>query len=369
MKILYFSRDYTPHDYRFLQALARSEHNIYFLRLEQRGHNLEERALPTEIEVVPWSGGQRPANLFDGPHLLVDLKKVIRALNPDLIQAGPLQRSALLAAMSGFQPLVSMSWGYDLIHDARRNAAWRWATRYTLKHSAVMIGDCDTIRQLAISFGMPDERIVTFPWGVDLRHFKYQAPERSNDEPFVLLSTRNWEPIYGVDVIAQAFVKAAHECTALRLVMLGNGSLASQLRQIFYQGDVLDRVEFPGLVGHAELPGFYQRADLYVTGSHSDGTSISLLEAFACGRPAIVTDIPGNCEWIESGVQGWLYPDGDDGALADTILQAYELRRFTPDTLVKMGKAARAQAEQRANWDKNFQQLLLAYKIAQDYHR
>jgi hypothetical protein len=68
-----------------------------------------------------------------------------------------------------------MSWGYDLIQDAERNALWRWATRFTLRHSAAMVGDCETIRQLATSYGMPDERIVTFPWGVDLQHFSPAA--------------------------------------------------------------------------------------------------------------------------------------------------------------------------------------------------
>ena len=115
--------------------------------------------------------GGRPVRWQDGPRLLSSLKDVLRRVQPDLVQAGPLQRCAFLAALSGFRPLVSMSWGYDLIQDASRNAAWSWATRYTLQHSAAMVGDCDTIRRLAVSSGMPDKRIVTFPWGVDLRHF------------------------------------------------------------------------------------------------------------------------------------------------------------------------------------------------------
>jgi glycosyltransferase involved in cell wall biosynthesis len=136
-----------------------------------------------------------------------------------------------------------MSWGYDLLIDARRNALWRWATRYTLKRSAVMVGDCDTIRQLGVMYGMLDERIVTFPWGVDLRHFSPQpAP---NPQAFDLLSTRGWEPIYGVEVIARAFALAARTCPELRLIMLGNGSQASLLRQIFLQAQVEDRVLFP----------------------------------------------------------------------------------------------------------------------------
>ena len=122
MRLLYFSRDYTTHDHRFLSALAKTEHEVYYLRLERRSHQLEDRPLPPGIEFVHWSGGGAPVNFKDGRRLLRDLKRVIRDIQPDLIQAGPLQRSALLVALAGFHPLVSMSWGYDLVHDAHRNA-------------------------------------------------------------------------------------------------------------------------------------------------------------------------------------------------------------------------------------------------------
>ncbi len=83
-----------------------------------------------------------------------------------------------------------------------------------------MIGDSDIVRQLAVSYGMPNDRIITFPWGVDLHHYS-PAPLESRSETFTLLSTRGWEPIYGVDVIARAFVQAAQQRPELRLVMLG----------------------------------------------------------------------------------------------------------------------------------------------------
>jgi L-malate glycosyltransferase len=358
--ILYFSKDYTPHDRRFLAALAETPHQISYLRLEQSGHTLEDRPLPPQIQMIPWKGGGRPAHLHDGPRLLADLKRVIRAVQPDLIHAGPLQTTALLVALSGYRRLVSMSWGYDLLLDANRNARWRWATRYTLRHSAVMVGDCNTIRQRARAFGMPDERIVTFPWGVDLEHFNVATFERSNAQTFTLLSTRNWETIYGVDVIAKAFVQAAQKCPELRLILLGNGSQAGLLRQAFTRGGVMERVHFPGQVSYTDLPRYYSSADLYISASHSDGSSISLLEAMACGRPALVSDIPGNCEWVEPGVQGWLFPDGDADALAQAILRVVEDRERLPE----MGYAARLLAEQRADWNKNFPQLLKAYEMA-----
>ncbi|MGW8249495.1 MAG: glycosyltransferase family 4 protein, partial [Anaerolineales bacterium] len=141
------------------------------------------------------------------------------------------------------------------------------------------------------------------------------------------------------------------------LVMLGGGSQAELLRQILQRGGVLERVHFPGQISQAELPRYYRSSDLYVSASHSDGTSISLLEAMACGRPMIVSDIPGNREWVEPGSNGWLFPDGDPDALAEALLNAVERRAELPD----MGDAARRVAEERADWKANFQHLLRAY--------
>jgi glycosyltransferase involved in cell wall biosynthesis len=376
MRILYFTRDYSTHDHRFLSALQKTGHKIYYLRLERRGHQLEDRSLPAGVEQVPWSGGRSAVSLRDVPHLLTDLKRVIRLTKPDLIQSGPLQTAAFLAALAGFQPLVSMSWGYDLLQDAQRNIFWKWVTRFTLSRSAVMVGDCATIRQRARYFGMPDDAIVTFPWGVDIQHFSpadalapgaireinpsERKPGVKTTSPFILLSTRGWEPIYGVDVIAQAFVQAARQRPELHLFLLGNGSQANELRSIFLAGGVIERVHFHGQVTQANLPRYYRAADLYVSASHSDGTSISLLEAMACGRPALVSDIPGNCEWVSPEKEGWLFPDGSVPGLANAMLAAVEQR----SKLADMGHAARALVEKRGNWEENFPKLLQAYDLA-----
>ncbi len=338
MRILYFSRDYTPHDHRILSSLAKTGHRIYYLRLENSEYVFEDRHLPQEIEVVEWDNSRRSARWVDGPGMLIELKSIAKKINPDLVQAGPLQRSALLAAFAGLRPLISMSWGYDLLQDAGRNALWRQATRFVLSRSDLMIGDCETIRRLAISYGMPDQRIVTFPWGIDLEHFSPRvnstaADQQVRKETFTLLSTRSWEPIYGVDTIVQAFIQVSQTLPGIRLVMLGNGSLAEDLKRRFLDAGIFPssaspesgkdtQVIFPGQVGFSNLPESYRSSDLYLSASHSDGTSISLLEAMACGLPVLVSDIPGNREWVIPGENGWLFKDGDSSALASAILEA-----------------------------------------------
>jgi glycosyltransferase involved in cell wall biosynthesis len=354
-RILYFSRDYTTHDHRFLSALAQ-EHQVYFLRLEKNPRQLEDRPLPPGVEMVSWAGGEGPARLSNGVRLLNDLRRVLRQVQPDLVQSGPIQRSAFLVALSGFSPLVSMSWGYDLIYDAGRSFLWRWATRFTLRRSRLMIGDCQAIRSLARQYGMRDEDTVIFPWGIDLEQFPY-AP-LPDGPAFTLLSTRSWEPIYGVDIIAQAFASAARQIPELHLVMLGGGSQANLLRTTFSQAGVLGRVHFPGQVSQADLPRFHRMANLYISASHSDGTSISLLEALATGRPALVSDIYGNREWVRPAETGWLFPDGDANALSQAIAEAAHQRHRLPE----MGRVAREVAQQRADWRKNFPILLNAYR-------
>ncbi len=370
MKVLYFSRDYTPHDHRFLSALAQSPHTIYYLRLERQSRQLEDRPLPPQVEQVVWRGGRRPVGWRDYPALLRDLNRVIRQIQPDVIHAGPIQSAAFLTALSGFRPLVSMSWGSDLLLDAGRSAWMRWVTRFTLRRTTVLAADCRTVQEKAVHFGFPRERVVLFPWGVDLSHFHPGRAEefrarRGWQDAFVVLSLRTWEPLYGVDVVARGFARAAGQNPHLRLLLLGGGSQAGLIRTIFQQAGVLDRVFFGGQVSGNDLPQYYQAADLYVSASHSDGSSVSLMEALASGLPVLVSDIPSNCEWVTRGQEGWLFPDGDEVALSEGILRAAN----QPETLARMRQAARRLAEERANWPANFQRLLEAYQLAVDLNR
>jgi glycosyltransferase involved in cell wall biosynthesis len=359
MRILYFSRDYCPHDHRFLSALQTSGHQIHYLRLERGLRQTEDRPIPPGIEQVSWSGGLDQVNLMDGPRLLLEFRKVVRSIQPDIVHAGPVQSCALLAALSGFHPLLVMSWGFDLMKDVDRGWFWHWATKYALSHSDWFTSDCEVTRQKAMAFGVPIQQTTVFPWGVDLEHFSPQPRQAGPGQMtgFTLLCNRSWEPNYGVDVLARAFGIAAHQRPGTRLLLLGGGSQADLLHGIFTSNGVQDLVDFAGQVPYSRLPGTYRKADLYISPSHVDGTSVSLLEAFASGLPCLVSDIPSNQEWVTAGFNGWLFPDGNVETLAARIIQAFDDR----EELIRIGQAARHLAEERADWNKNFAKLLQIY--------
>ena len=180
MRILYFSRNYTPHDYRFLSSLSGTGHEIFYLKLEANKRHVEDRPVPENVRQVPWAGGQREFRWSDIPRLALDLGQLTKKIKPDLIHAGPIQTCAFLAALSGFRPVLAMSWGYDLVMDADKNAWMRWVTRYTLKRSAFFTSDANVSRDKAVAFGMDPGRTVIFPWGTDIEHFTPKTFERLN---------------------------------------------------------------------------------------------------------------------------------------------------------------------------------------------
>jgi glycosyltransferase involved in cell wall biosynthesis len=363
VKVLYFTRDDSVHDRRFLATMVDSGMKVFLLRLQ--GDSSPLCGLPRGAEEVRW----QQSSPFTGDEKISDrvkkLQKIIHDIQPDLIHAGPLTDCARTAALSGFQPLVSMSWGSDIL------AAWQWNfhkkknLQHTLKRSTILIGDCQAVKQKAISLGFPEGRIVTFPWGVDLRRF---SPGSGTDlrkewgykNEFVILSLRSWEPIYGMDMVVKAFLISARKNLSLRLLLGGTGSQEEKIHRLVRERGMEDRVHFLGKIPQEELPKIYRASDLYVSASHCDGSSVSLMEAMACGIPVLVSDISGNREWVTEGDNGWLFRDGNIQQMA-SLITSMPMKK---GTLKNMGLNNRKLALKKADWKKNSQGLVKAYKMA-----
>lgn len=349
MKILYFSNQYGPHDHRFLSAMVESGHQAFFLRLKPNAKNQERRLLPKGVKIVNGS-----------------IRKVISKVKPDLVHAGPLVTTSYLAAKTGFHPLVQMSWGSDILFEAKNNAVARRRVRAALRSADVLIADCVAVGDAAAKLGFPRKKIVTFPWGVDLKRFNPRGSDGGLrkrlrwQDAFVILHVRSLEPFYGAETVLRAFLRAAAKEPRLRLLMPGAGSLAPRFKEIVKKSGLGDRIHFPGSVTQKDLPAYYCAADLYISASKSDGSSVSLMEALASGLPALVSDIPGNREWVRAGKEGWLFAANQERGLMAKIVAVMG----KPIVLQKMAKQARATAVKRADWTHNKKELFRAYRLA-----
>jgi len=359
MRILYFSNDYCTHDHRFLSAIRDGGHEAFHLRLEGNLRQTEDRPVPEGVEIVKWTGAKGQFRWLDLPKYVLSLRRILKQIKPDLIHAGPIQTCAFIAVLTSFHPILTVSWGFDLMEYIHRGKWWQWVTSYVFQRSTYFTSDAQVTRDTAIDYGMDPDRTVVFPWGVDLDHFtpkKWGGSEENGK--FTLLCNRSWETRYGVDILARAFVKVAQNRPELSLILLGGGSQGTHVRQILLNGGVLDRVTFGGQISQTELPRWYHWADVYISPSHIDGSSVSLMEALACGLPCLVSDIPSNKEWITEGKNGWLFPDNNVDVLSEKIVQAMNQR----ESFTKIGQASRATAEERADWNNSAVVLLDTYK-------
>jgi glycosyltransferase involved in cell wall biosynthesis len=81
-----------------------------------------------------------------------------------------------------------------------------------------------------------------------------------------------------------------------------------------------DRVHLLGRLPHERIELLMRAADLFVLGSHREGSGYSLIEALACGLPPVVTDIPSFRSLTNAGSVGKLWPCGDSRALCQALL-------------------------------------------------
>ncbi len=360
MRILYLTRSDSVHDQRFLQTLAQSDHEGFAWRL-----NAGQYPTPEGVTSLEWSGLDGGLQAWNLPFAQRELEKTIQMVQPDLIHAGPLQDLAFLAAKTGFPNLLAMSWGFDLMKDVWADKLTEHHARFALQRSQRLITDAQCSAEKAIQLGFPRENICIFPWGVDLQHFSPEKARTSGQtcrenlgwqDKQVLLCLRSWEPNYGVDVLLSAFEKASAQNPNLRLILLGDGSLHNQYIKKLEGESLKDKVFIGGRVPNEDLIQYYGAADIYVTPSHVDGSSVSLMEALACGLPTIASDIPANLEWVYHNDNGWIFPDGDIDALQETILN---IPGHLPQ---EMTQKARATAERKADWQRNRQILLNCYQ-------
>ncbi|MDD2921768.1 MAG: glycosyltransferase family 4 protein [Anaerolineales bacterium] len=359
MRIIFFSLGYSTHDHRFLKSISEGGHEVFFVQLEGNTRQVEDRAIPENVHQVIWKGGREPFKWSNLLKLTLDFRRLTREIKPDLIHAGPIQTCAFIAVLSGFRPILTMSWGFDLMDDVHKNKWMERITKYVLRNSQFFTSDANVTKDMAVKYGMNPEKTVVFPWGVDLEHYK-PSSLTLHPSSFTLFCNRSWESRYGMDVLARAFVKAARQNENVNLILLGSGSQGHRIRSILESGGVLDRVTFGGHVSQNDLPRWYHFADVYISPSHVDGSSVSLMEALGCGLPCLVSDIPANKEWIFENENGWLFRDGDADHLAEKILATLNQPR---ENLIAVGASARRTAESRADWKKNSEKLMSIYNV------
>jgi glycosyltransferase involved in cell wall biosynthesis len=253
--------------------------------------------------------------------------------------------------------MIGTSWGFDVLDETRLDPDRAQRASEVLKRCDLVFVDNDAPQREVIALGADPTRIVQFPWGLSADWFAGPAPNVPLTGPYVtFLSTRRHEPVYRVGDIVDAFLEVAATHSHARLEIAGSGSLTSGYREAVAIRGLQSQVSFLGELTPGDLRDQYRAADVYVTASSVDGTSVSLLEAMASGRCVVASRIEGNAQWVDDST-GFHFQCGDiealSGIMSGLLRDSNEVRVGAQ----ARADAARVRVEQKANWPRTVDQF------------
>jgi glycosyltransferase involved in cell wall biosynthesis len=194
---------------------------------------------------------------------------------------------------------------------------------------------------------------VLIPNGVNTVHFQ---PAGAVDDRPVACFVGRLEAIKAPEVLFAAWSRVLESLPEARLVVVGGGSDAPRFHELARAAGVLGTLSFMG--AQEDVRPFLHEARLLVLSSHSEGMPGVILEAMACGLPAVATDVGHVSQIVLSGDTGLIVPPGDADALGDALLALLT----DPQRARAMGRAARVRAEQAFSLDRMVERYETLYR-------
>ncbi len=274
-----------------------------------RGGQLADAAREAGAEVLTWRAGRAP-----GPDLAAEVlgaRRLIGRVRPDILhahsaKAGLAGRLAVRGAVpTVFQP---HAWSFDAVGGATAALALRWE-RFGARWADRVLCVSEAERRTGESEGIA-ARWSVIRNGVDLRHFRPGGPDPVQDKararaelplpaafqgdgPLAVCVGRLCQQ-KGQDVLLRAWPELLGAVPGARLVLVGDGPDMERLRR-----GAPPSVHFAGAA--FDIRPWLRAADLVVLPSRWEGMALAPLEAMACGRPVLVSDVSGARESLPPG--------------------------------------------------------------------
>lgn len=332
---------------------------------ELQGRLLLPRTLGERLRAT-WLGDLGP--LVD-PARRVRPRLVHAQFGPDGLRAMPLARALDV-------PLLTTLRGYDVhrtdgaLLRSGRPSWMRYAMRRHLlaRQGTLFLAVSDALRQQAVARGFPADRVLTHYNGVDLALFRPAPgppPERT------ILHVGRLVEKKGTIRLIRAFAGLAGDIPDARLLIVGDGPLRPRLEREVAALGLGTRVRFAGklaqgkVVEHMRSAWVLAAPSLTARDGDAEGLPNVIVEAAACGLPAVASRHAGAPEAVGDGTTGFLVPEGAVEPLADalrSLLASADLQR-------QFAEAAVGLARQRFDGRRQNETLELIYDSLDDAHR
>ncbi len=265
---------------------------------------------------------------FNGPVCARILLPYVRASRPEVILNYWLYPDGFAAVRAGQTlgiPVIVGAIGSDI---RRRNDPFTiHLVRQTMCEADGVITVSEELRQRVIAMGVPADKVTTILNGCDTSVFfpgDRDAARRElsfNPEAELIVYAGNLYASKGLGELIEAFIGLAESRPRARLVVIGQGPYAETLTRRAAGRGLQERVIMAGRRDAAGVAVWMRAADLFCLPSYSEGCPNVVIEALACGRPVVATNVGGIPELVDNSC-GILVPPHDAGRLRQALEQA-----------------------------------------------
>ena len=252
-------------------------------------------------------------------------------------------------------PLIVHFHGYDAYLTELLDRHKR-AYKRMFDYASVIIAVSKHMVEQLVKLGVPLEKVVYVPYGVEINKF---AQADIFASPLRVLSVGRFVEKKAPYLTILAFKKVLERLPEARLVMVGAGLLHDVCSKLTKALHVEHAVELKGIVDHAGVAALMQQSRVFVQHSlvpasgDTEGTPVAILEAGAAGLPVVSTKHAGINEAVIHGKTGFLVDEGDIDAMAEYLYQLLA----NPELAGKMGKNAREFIHANFSMERRIEQL------------
>ncbi len=209
--------------------------------------------------------------------------------------------------------------------------------------SRALVAVSETIRERLIGYGIPVNKIRIIENSVDIGKFKPDSIHGVEIRKDFGISQKaklvgiigRMVPLKNHDVFLMACKEVLKKNHIVHFLIVGNGPLMESLQKLVESLDLDSHVIFTGW--RTDIERIMPALDILVICSQVEGLNVAILEAMACGKPVVGTDVLGINSVVKHKENGLLVPEGDPTALADAILYIMD----NPSEAEAMGDAGR----------------------------
>lgn len=256
--------------------------------------------------------------------------------------------AAVCAGQRFHIPTIITVHGSDINYYTRRTLRNLVAALYTiagLRCATAIIAVGKDLKNKVSKLGVPSNRIIVVPDGIEQSVFFPRGEKRIlreqlrlPQEELLFLYVGNFTRVKSLDTLLNAFARIRVRIPHATLVMVGDGELETELKQYATVLGIIERIIWAGRMPHKEIPYWMSAADFLVLPSLNEGYGLVILEALACGIPAIASQVGGILDILVSPDLGIMFSPGDSVALANAMFVAID-KTWNPNTLVNFAHA------------------------------